>query len=100
MELPLTAFRNTHSALVAELFAASGAAELSLDRETFSGALWRSAQKAGIAEAKLSAYLRSLRVGDLALAAACAAGSEGAWKKLFDTMRGPLCAAGRAMAGD
>jgi RNA polymerase sigma-70 factor (ECF subfamily) len=36
----------------------------------------------------------------LALAAACAAGSDAAWQTLLSSMRAPLRAAGRAMAGD
>src|SRR5258706_10593101 len=101
---PLATFRATHRALIAELYSAALASdprrELALDEEAFAGALWRSAEKSNIDESRLSAYLRGLRVADLALAAACAAGSEAAWQTLVDTMRAPLRAAGRAMAGD
>ncbi len=73
---------------------------LGLDAETFTRALWRSVDKAKVAETKIDSYVSGLRHADLALAAACAAGSESAWETLVRTMRGPLRAAGRAMAGD
>src|SRR5438552_2357775 len=102
--VPLPAFRSAHRALIVELYraalAAASAHDLGLDEESFAGALWRSAEKSNVEESRLPAYLRGLRVADLALATACATGSEDAWQTLVDTMRAPLRAAGRAMAGD
>jgi RNA polymerase sigma-70 factor (ECF subfamily) len=95
----LQAFRITHGRVIAELHEVVRAA-VEIERDAFSAALWRSLEKSAVAEARVPAYLKGLRVADLALAAACAAGSDGAWQTLLNTMRGPLRAAGRAMAGD
>jgi RNA polymerase sigma-70 factor, ECF subfamily len=103
MALSLQAFRSSHGGLIGELYAevnTTPRATLELARDVFESALWRSVEKSGVAEACIPQYLRGLRVTDLALAAACAAGSEAAWQTLLSTMRAPLRAAGRAMAGD
>ncbi len=99
MEPPLQTFRSTHDGLIAELYLVARAT-VEIERDSFAAVLWRSVQKSGVSEARAPAYLRGLRVADLALAAACAAGSEAAWQTLLSTMRAPLRAAGRAMAGD
>lgn len=99
MGVPLQAFRSTHDRVIAELHAVARAT-VDVEREAFSAALWRSVEKSGVPEARVPTYLRGLRVADLALAAACASGSESAWQTLLNSMRAPLRAAGRAMAGD
>jgi len=99
MGLPLHAFRSIHGGIIAELHEVARAT-LEIERDAFSAALWRSVEKSGVTEARVPAYLRGLRVADLALAAACVAGSDAAWQALLSTMRAPLRAAGRAMAGD
>ncbi len=71
-----------------------------LSREALAAACWKSAAKAGVDKQQVAAFLGGLRVRDLALAAACAEGSEAAWTVFFEEQRGPLRAAGRAMAGD
>jgi RNA polymerase sigma-70 factor (ECF subfamily) len=71
-----------------------------LTRDALVTALWKSAEKTGVTATGVAGYLRGLRLRDLALAAACAAGSDDAWQTLLKEMRGPLRAAGRAMAGD
>jgi len=99
MGVALQAFRDAHDRIIAELHEVARAS-VEIERDAFSVALWRSAEKSGVSEARIPAYLRGLRVADLALAAACAAGSEAAWQTLLRSMRAPLRAAGRAMAGD
>lgn len=96
MPLPPPAFHARYAGLLNN----AESAALGLDQETFTAALWRSLEKSGAGEAKAETYIRGLRLDDLKLAAACAAGSEKAWETLLGTMRGPLRAAGRAMAGD
>jgi RNA polymerase sigma-70 factor (ECF subfamily) len=96
MTLPPPAFHASYGRLLSD----ADSSALGLDRETFTRALWRSLEKSGAKEDQQDTYIRGLRLADLALAAACAAGSEKAWETLLQTMRGPLRAAGRAMAGD
>jgi len=96
MTLPPPGFRERHGGLLAD----AESSALGLDRETFTRALWRSVEKAGVHENQVDSYVRGLRLPDLALAAACAAGSEKAWETLLRTMRAPLRAAGRALAGE
>ncbi|MBI2682891.1 MAG: sigma-70 family RNA polymerase sigma factor [Acidobacteriales bacterium] len=81
-------------ALLQELYARSGAADLGLGREAFAEVLASVIAKA--APADRDGFLRGLRIEDLALARACAAGSEKAWEvfltrfreKLHDAARG------------
>ena len=89
----------SRSRLTDELYREAQASAAGCPREAFAAALLRSAAKAGVAEERLETYLRGLRLRDLALATACIAGSESAWKTLLETMRGPLRAAGRALSG-
>ena len=80
--------------LLQELYARSGAADLGLKQEAFAEVLSSVAGKAAIADC--DEYLRGLRLEDLALARACAAGIERAWEvfltrfreKLHDAARG------------
>ena len=83
-----------------ELYREAAAAVSGLDHDLFVAALRRSLEKGAPAESAAPAFLRSLRVRDLALATACAAGSAAAWDIFVAEMRGPLRAAGRAMAGE
>ncbi len=100
--LDFAGFRARHGALVAELFGQvrEQAETYTLDAETFLTALWRSIEKSKVAEDKIAAHLRALRIADVALAAACVEGSAKAWEILLETLRAPLRAAGRSMAGD
>lgn len=93
-------FQSAHHRLVDELYAGVPAPAWGLSREDFARALWKSAEKAGVAGRDVTTFLRGLRAKDLALAAACAAGSEAAWTAFVEERREPLRAAGRAMAGD
>ena len=90
-------FRTRHRRLLERLYAAVPAAAWGLAFDGFAEALRRSAEKN--APGDVPGYLESLRTRDLALAAACAQGSDPAWRQFFDELRAPLRAAGRAMAG-
>ncbi len=73
------------------LYAQALAGRWNLSRERFAAALERSATKSSTAGAlaprKLEEYLGSLHLQDLALATACAEGSEPAWEHFFATYR-------------
>jgi RNA polymerase sigma-70 factor (ECF subfamily) len=86
---------------VAALYDASGARQWDLAFEAFGEALERSARhRFGDAapSAALKPYLEGLHLQDLALAAACAAGSEPAWDAFVARYREPLRRAARAIA--
>jgi len=102
-EAPLAA----HARLVARLHDASGAARWGLSVERFAEALTRSAERRfrpaavhAVPPAELAAYIESLHVADLALAAACADGSDAAWDEFMRAHRPALYAAARAVAGE
>lgn len=97
--MTLEQFQSVHGRLINQLYDSVSPAAWGLSRETFARALWTSAEKAGAGQ-NCAAFLQGLRARDLALAAACAAGSEAAWAVFIAELRGPLRAAGRAMAGD
>jgi RNA polymerase sigma-70 factor, ECF subfamily len=87
----------------AELLRASGAEDLGLTPEDFRQILVQIGEKylpadAGPAEAR--ELYQTLRVADLALARACAAGQERAWDLFLTRFREKLYDAGRAIAGD
>jgi len=87
----------------AELFRASGAEGLSLAREDFHQILIQIGDKYLPADAtaeEAREFYRNLRVADLALARACAAGHEKAWEVFLTRFREKLYDAGRAIAGD
>src|SRR5689334_17257469 len=76
------------------LYAKSQAGSWKISRERFAAALERSAKKALTPETvtpqKLQEYLSALHLEDLALATACADGSEPAWEHFFATYRAYL----------
>jgi RNA polymerase sigma factor (sigma-70 family) len=90
-----------HASIVEKLYAESDAARWGLSLERFSLSLERSATKRFAGESpsrqKLEDYLAGLRVEDLALAAACAAGCESAWEHFFATYRQYLYSAAAAI---
>ena len=93
--------------IVVRLHEAAGAARWGLTVDQFAEALARSAERRfrpapldAVAPAEVTAYLESLHAANLALACACAAGSEPAWDEFMRTYRPVLRAAARAMAGD
>ncbi len=86
-----------------ELLRASGAEALGLAPEDFRQILVQIGEKylpagAGVDEAR--ELYKTLRVADLALARACAAGQEKAWDQFLTRFREKLYDAGRAIAGD
>jgi RNA polymerase sigma-70 factor (ECF subfamily) len=89
------------SGLVNWLYAQSQAGRWGLTRECFAGALERSVKRRLIAGAvrpqELEEYLSRLHLEDLALATACAEGSEAGWEHFFATYRGYLRAAAAAI---
>ncbi len=93
-------FRTVHRRLVEQIYHEVRADAPGLELEAFATLLGRSVQKAGVADQGVPAYVRGLRLADLALAAACIGGSEAAWAKFMDKAREPLRAAGRALGGD
>jgi len=87
-------FLANHSALIARAYEGSGAAQWTLPREAFAEALCASvAASAGDAATTID----SLRLPDLALAAACRAGIAPAWEHFILEYRPVLYAAARAI---
>jgi len=88
-------------ALVARLYAGSAAARWNLSSADFEDALERSAAHAFPAGAttpsEMESYLSSLRLDDLALATACAAGSEPAWDHFVGEYKAALARAAEAI---
>jgi len=82
-------------------YAQSQAGRWQISRERFAAALERSAKKAlspeTVSSQKLQEYLSALHLEDLALATACADGSEAAWEHFFATYRVYLRAAAAAI---
>lgn len=89
--------------LVGRLFARAGADRWQLPMDRFADTLRRSAcqhfRTGRPTRAELEDYLQSLHLEDLALASACAAGSESAWEHFVREFRPILHAAARAIGG-
>jgi RNA polymerase sigma-70 factor (ECF subfamily) len=88
---------------VADLYAASGAAAVGLGEGEFAAALASVAAKylpAGANEQQRAAFYRTLRVEELALARACAAGHEKAWEIFLTRFREKLYDAARGVVGE
>jgi RNA polymerase sigma-70 factor, ECF subfamily len=89
------------ASLLEWIYAQSQAGRWGVLRERFAAALERSAKKAltpgAVTPQKLEEYLRALHLEDLALATACAEGSEAAWEHFFATYRAYLRAAAAAI---
>jgi RNA polymerase sigma factor (sigma-70 family) len=87
--------------LVEWLYARANAARWKLSPGQFAAALGRSAKKAlppgAVTMKELQEYLGALHLEDLALATACADGSEDAWEHFFATYRAYLRAAAVAI---
>jgi len=96
-------FLTANSALIDWLYAKSEASRWQLSRNHFAEAVFRSAHrrfKDSQPEAsEVSRYLHSLHLAGLALACACAEGSESAWEHFFRAYRSDLYAAARAIIG-
>jgi RNA polymerase sigma-70 factor, ECF subfamily len=86
---------------IAELFPQSGAEKFGLTLEWLASLLEQIAAKNGCDhDDKRCALWRSLRIEELVLARACAAGNETAWEIFLTRFREPLYNAGRAIARD
>ena len=91
-------FQSRYRRLIEQLYAATPAASWGLPLEAFAQSLHASLEKYG-GGGSAEEYLHSVRLNDLALAAACARGDDRAWRQFFEQLRGPLRSAGRALAG-
>lgn len=108
MAQTLAEFRKAHARTIERMHAdalqAVPALCGALTVEQFAVALHRSAgSRFGSSTASADAvrsYLESLHTADLALACACAAGSEAAWEHFMSAFRPALYAAARAVAGE
>jgi RNA polymerase sigma-70 factor, ECF subfamily len=89
-------------ALAAELYARSAAEKYGLARAEFDAALEQVVRKYApeAGEQQVSELLSSLRIEELALARACAAGSEKAWEEFLMRYRERLFDAARAITRD
>src|SRR5579872_5498994 len=89
----LQQFRGEHRASIERLYRQSGAAKWNLSPSTFADALYRSyarRQESGpdfASSDQIDAFLDSLFVDDLALAAACREGNESAWCEFLASYR-------------
>jgi RNA polymerase sigma factor (sigma-70 family) len=92
---------DSQTALLECFYAQSQAGRWGVPRERFAAALERSAKKAltpgSVTQQKLEEYLSALHLEDLALATACAGGSEAAWEHFFTKYRTYLRAAAGAI---
>lgn len=90
-------------ALFADLYAKSGGQRLSLSLADFCACLEQICAKylpAGATQDEIKSFCSGLRLEELALARACAAGHEAAWTEFLNRYRAPLYLAGYAIAHD
>lgn len=90
---PISAVQSVLNDLLADLHARSACESVGLNRESFSAILCEIGSKhvtAGGSEAELRAFFLALRVEELALARACAAGHNSAWKIFLTRYREKL----------
>jgi RNA polymerase sigma-70 factor (ECF subfamily) len=94
-------FATRYAPALARLYDRARAARWNLGVEIFAEAAARGALKSGAIETdRVESYLDALHAEDLALALACKGGSSRAWEHFISTLRPPLYAAARAIAGD
>ena len=90
---PSSAVQSIVVDLLAELHTRSGCEKYGLSRDVFAGILCEIGEKqasSGAPEAELRAFFLNLRVDELALARACAAGSNQAWEVFLTRYREKL----------
>ena len=88
---PSSAVQSVVNDLLAELHARSGGEKIGLARETFAAILCEvGSRQAACSESELRTFFLSLRVDELALARACAAGSNSAWEIFLTRYREKL----------
>lgn len=97
MIIDLSGFIDQYSALIAGAYEQSGAAQWALSFDDFACALHVSISASDDAP---QVAIGSLRLSDLALAAACRAGIEKAWVEFVRRYRPILYSAARSIAGD
>jgi len=88
-----SAVQSVVNGLLAELHAKSGCEKIGLSRESFSVILCEVGTKhagSGATESEIRTFLLSLRVDELALARACAAGNNAAWEIFLTRYREKL----------
>ncbi len=104
---PISPLPGLPPALIRELWAAAEADARGLTMEEFTSALaavgtkfnYGSPPDAYPDAAQKVAFVRGLRLGELALAQACALGREAAWRRFLELYRAPLTQAAIAIAG-
>jgi RNA polymerase sigma-70 factor, ECF subfamily len=104
---PISELPGLPPALIRELWAAAEADACGLTMEEFTSALaavgakfnYGSPADAYPDAAQKIAFVRGLRLTELALAQACALGREAAWRRLLDLYRAPLTQAAIAITG-
>lgn len=90
---PNSAVQSVVNELLADLHARSGCEKVGLTRESFAAILCDVGSKyatVATSETEIRAFFLSLRVEELALARACAAGSDPAWEIFFTRFREKL----------
>ena len=90
---PSSAVQSTVNELLAELYAKGGCEKVGLTREAFAVILCEVGAKqtsAGVPESEIRIFFLSLRVDELALARACAAGNNTAWEMFLTRFREKL----------
>jgi RNA polymerase sigma-70 factor, ECF subfamily len=86
---------------LSRLYNRARAARWNLDADVLAAAAARGALKSGAIETdRVEQYLDALHAEDLALALACKGGDSRAWEHFISSLRPPLYAAARAIAGD
>jgi RNA polymerase sigma-70 factor len=91
---PLEQFRHQHDKIIGRLYTRSGAQKWKLSAATFAAALHRSYARRSEAgppfdsAEQIEAFLESLAIEDLALAAACREGNDEAWRQFLASYRG------------
>ncbi len=106
MTAALEQFRRDHRGSIERLYRQSGAAKWNLSEISFADALYRSyarREESGpefASSEQVDAFLDSLFVDDLALAAACRDGNESAWREFLANYRAVAEGAARALISD
>jgi len=94
-------FAARYAPALARLYSRARAARWNLGADILAGAAARGASKSGAFDTdRVEAYLDALHAEDLALALACKGGNSRAWEHFISSLRAPLYAAARAIAGD
>jgi RNA polymerase sigma-70 factor (ECF subfamily) len=94
-------FAARYAPALARLYSRARAARWNLGADILAEAAARGASKSGAVETdRVEAYLDALHAEDLALALACKGGNSRAWEHFISSLRPPLYAAARAIAGD